>query len=272
MPRYGKLLALAAIATLPAAAQVMERRASIGNGQPGGPGKCTIEVVVDITAEVQISGDRALLRTLAGQPSQWRRFECSSAMPPRPYGFRFSGVDGRGRQQLMADPGRNGTAVIRIDDQQGGSEGYTFDITWEGVGGGPSGPPVGIIQPRRDGNDDRGFGGDNRGFDNRGGDNRGFDDRDRRFDNRTSIRPYEAREAVTACEEAAIDVAIKRYRAQNVVVRRSAIDDGPGRNDWVVGTLESRRGRDWDTFRFSCSVDFRARTMRSVNVDPAGRR
>jgi hypothetical protein len=255
MFNHKKLFALLALAILPAGAQTMERRAAIGNGQPGGPGKCTIEVVVDVSAEVQISGDRAVLRTLAGQPSQWRRFECSSVMPARPYGFRFAGVDGRGRQQLMADPSRNGTAVVRIDDQQSGSEGYTFDITWEGVGGATSGHPVGVIEPRRDG-----FDRDDRRVDNRG------------FDNRTAIRPYETQEAVLACEDAAIDLAISRYRAQNVVVRRSAIDDGPGRNDWVVGTLEARRGRDWDTYRFSCSVDFRARSMRSVNVDPTGPR
>jgi hypothetical protein len=250
---YWKAFALLAAAIVPAGAQVMERRAAIGGGQPNGPGKCTIEVVVDVAAEIQISGDRAVMRTLGGQPSQWRRFECSSALPAHPFGFRFAGVDGRGNQQLIADPGRTGTAVVRIDDPRSGAEGYTFDIFWNGAEG--FAPPPPPIEPRREGFDrdrDRGD--------------------DRRFDNRTSIRPYEAQEAVKACEDAAIQQASERFRTRDVVIRRSAIDDAPGRNDWVVGMMEVRRGRDADPFRFSCSVDFRGRSLRSVSVDPIDRR
>jgi hypothetical protein len=45
-------------------------------------------------------------------------------------------VDGRGRQTLLRDPSSNrGTAVVRIEDPQGGREGYTFDIEWRGAGG-----------------------------------------------------------------------------------------------------------------------------------------
>jgi hypothetical protein len=45
-------------------------------------------------------------------------------------------VDGRGRQTLLRDPASNrGTAVVRIEDPQGGREGYTFDIEWRGAGG-----------------------------------------------------------------------------------------------------------------------------------------
>lgn len=257
MSNYGKFLMLLAVVALPAGAQVSERRANIGGGQPGAPGKCTIEVVVDISAEVEISGDRALLRTLGGQPSQWRRFECSSVMPARPVSFRFAGVDGRGNQRLIADPGRNGTAVVHIDDPKSGSEGYTFDIMWDGVAGyvPPAAPPVGIVQPRREG-----FDRDDRRVENRG------------FDNRAAIRPFEPQDAVLACEDAVIDQATDRLHLQNAVIRRAAIDDAPGRNEWVVGTLEARRGRDWDTYRFACSVDFRARSIRSVNLDPAGPR
>ncbi len=42
------------------------RRATI-TGR-GGDGKCTIEVEVDGSAEVEVSGDVGLLRTLSGQP------------------------------------------------------------------------------------------------------------------------------------------------------------------------------------------------------------
>ena len=151
---------------------------------------------------------------------------------------------------------RGGPAVIHIDDPQGGADGYTFDITWNGSG---QNGPVGGFGPDRDQNRDR--------------------DRDREFDrnrppdrDRAAIRPYEPGEAVRACEDAAIDQAIDRFHTQAVAIRRSSVDDGPGRNDWVVGTLDARRGRDWDVYRFSCSVDFRERRLRSVDLNPAGPR
>ena len=86
-------------------AQTTERRANFTGG--GGPeGKCTVEVIVDGSAEVEIRGDRAILRNLFGQPPQWRRFECTSPMPPNPVNFRFQGVDGRGSQNLVSAPRR----------------------------------------------------------------------------------------------------------------------------------------------------------------------
>lgn len=57
----------------------------------------------------------------------------------RPDNFRFRGIDGRGRQELVRDPNNGGAAVIRIDDPKGGSEGYTFDVEWRGGSGGGGG-------------------------------------------------------------------------------------------------------------------------------------
>ncbi len=108
------------------------RNAEIRGG--GGEGKCTIEVVVDDRAEIEIRGANAVIRTISGNPSTFRRFQCNQPMPERPYGFRFQGVDGRGNQQLVRPAGDGGPAVIRIDDPKGGSEGYTFDIFWSGGG------------------------------------------------------------------------------------------------------------------------------------------
>jgi hypothetical protein len=122
------IMAVAAVAS----AQTFPRRAVIqGGGNPNG-GQCTVEVVVDGAAEVEIRGANAVLRNLSGQPPQWRRFECTSIMPPNPGDFRFSGVDGRGRQQLVASPQNGGAAVVRIEDPDSGSEGYTFKVTWSG--------------------------------------------------------------------------------------------------------------------------------------------
>jgi hypothetical protein len=113
----------------------VERRATLRGGG-GDRGKCTIEVVIDGSAEVEIRGDRAVLRNLAGRPPEWRRFECNSIMPPNPVDFRFQGIDGRGRQTLVRDPRGGSPAVVRLDDPQNGTEGYTFDIMWAGGGGG----------------------------------------------------------------------------------------------------------------------------------------
>ena len=106
------------------------RNANIRGG--GGDGKCTIEVEVDGVAEVEIRGTIARLRTREGQRANWRRFDCNQPMPARPYDFRFRGIDGRGRQDLVRDPSNGGIAVVRIEDPKGGREGYTFDIMWRG--------------------------------------------------------------------------------------------------------------------------------------------
>jgi hypothetical protein len=99
----------------------------------GNDNKCTFEVRVDGIAEVEIHGDYGVLRTIEGGRAEWRRLDCGGHLPNNPGDFRFKGVDGRGRQTLIRDPrGSGGVAVIRIEDPQGGSEGYTGDITWSG--------------------------------------------------------------------------------------------------------------------------------------------
>jgi hypothetical protein len=150
------LLTIAGLA-LSAHAQTLERRADITGGGDRDHGKCTIEVVVDGVAEVEIRGDRGVLRNLAGQPPQWRRFVCNAPMAPHPAGFRFAGVDGRGHQTLVRAPEGGGPAIVRIEDPPSGSEGYTFDIFWQMGGGAP--PSSAQMAPpppdRRDDDGDR---------------------------------------------------------------------------------------------------------------------
>src|SRR5579872_543104 len=135
-------------------AQNQTRRMTVMGGGAPDRGKCTIEVVVDGAAEVEIRGDTATLRNLSGAAPQWRRFECTGPLPSNPGNFRFTGVDGRGRQQLIHDPRSGGSALVRIDDPDSGSEGYTFDITW----GNAAPPPPLQSQDRGQGRpDDRGF-------------------------------------------------------------------------------------------------------------------
>ena len=215
-------------------AQTFERTASfLGGGSPG-RGKCTIEVVVDTAADVEIRGNRAVLRNIAGQPPQWRRFECTESLPPNPAEFRFRGIDGRGRQNLVREPRNGGAAVIRIEDTAGGSEGYTFDIMWGGgYGQGP-------------------------GRNDRGGE---------RFGGGPGRR-FTTEQAVQVCESSIRQQAEQRFRTRNINFRRTTLDDNPGRQDWVIGMFDVRRspGRD-ETFRFSCSVNFDTGQVRSAEIE-----
>ena len=75
---------------------------------------------------------------------QFVRLDCNQPLPSNPNNFRFAGVDGRGKQYLLKPPnGNNGVAIIRIEDNRGGMEGYTGDIMWNGgsnAGGGGQWP------------------------------------------------------------------------------------------------------------------------------------
>jgi hypothetical protein len=258
--------AVLAVLSVPAGAQTVPRRATYQGGESPNEGKCTIEVVVDTAAEVEVRRDNAILRTVSGQPAQWRRFVCTGRMPDNPANFRFKGIDGRGRQDLIRDPRNGGAAVVRIEDREGGSEGYTFDLIWTGSGSGyigQGGPP-----PRE------GFPSAREGFPaGRDGVSSGRDgfpgDRDHDRDRQSSR--FTAEQAIHVCQEGVRQQAYDRFGRADIVFRRTAIDDNPGRNDWVIGAIEMRRGRRSDLFRFSCSVNFDNGRVRSVQLDPLDR-
>lgn len=220
-------MASAVLAT-PMCAQSGERRATLTGGGGNDGGKCTVEVYVDGSADVEIRGERGFLRTLSGQPAQWRRFECSAPMPTNPGEFRFSGVDGRGRQELVQDPSRgNGAAVVRISDSSGGGQGYTFDLVWRGGGSfsGPAGQPM-------------------------GGRNRWGSQND----------------AARACEDAVRERANQQYGFRDIDFGGLNADDNAGRNDRIMGSFAVRRGYNRETFRFSCSVDLDNARVRGVEI------
>src|SRR5437868_14617625 len=101
---YRSLMLIAALAALTGnagAQQQSQRRATMMGGGAPDRGKCTIEVVVDGAAEVEIRGDQGVLRNLNGNPPQWRRFECTGPLPSNPAEFRFAGVDGRGDRKSV---------------------------------------------------------------------------------------------------------------------------------------------------------------------------
>ncbi|MCU1335753.1 MAG: hypothetical protein JWO19_1334, partial [Bryobacterales bacterium] len=255
-------------------AQTVSRKANIVSGGNPNSGRCTVEVAVDGSAEVEIRGDNATLRNTGGQAPQWRRFECTGAMPANPSNFRFAGVDGRGSQNLVRGPGNNGGALVRIADSDAGVGNYTFDVSW-GNGGGQDGGPQYDNRNRQSGQfqgpDDRNRqGGQFQGPDDRnrqGGQFQGPDDRSNRGDYRGEQR-FTQDQTVRVCQDAIRDRAASRFGIQNIDFRSISADNNPGRQDWVSGELAIRRrfGRQ-DVYRFSCSVDFRTGQVRTAQID-----
>jgi len=239
----------------PAGAQTAQRRATITGGRSADSGKCTIEVVVDGAADVEINGANATLRNLSGQPPQWRRFECTSPMPANAANIRFQGIDGRGRQQLMRDPRNGGVAVVRIEDPSGGAEGYTFDMIW---GGGY------ITQNRNDGRqyDQR--------YEARPQEARPQYDSRRDYDGPPRGAPYAGRfstdDAIRECRNEVRERASYRFGTPYLSFENMRIDNNPGRRDWVLGTFTLRRDRR--LHEFACSVDFSSGRVRWAQIDP----
>lgn len=163
---FSMAIALAAVA---AAQPIPQRAAIVGGGNPN-VGQCTISVVVDGQAEIEIRGGNASMRDLGGAPPQWRAFECTSAMPPNPANFQFAGLNGRGHQNLIAEPRDGSPAVIRIEDPEGGASEYTFRFMWSNN---PAGQDRGPSAARTN----QGYQGDPRQGDARQGDYRQGDSR-----------------------------------------------------------------------------------------------
>ena len=226
--------AFAVIATATLSAQSFQRRATFTGGGGADWGRCTVDVIVDGAADVEIRGDTALLRNVSGQSPQWRGFECTSVMPPNPARIRFN-AQGRGRQEMLRDPSNGGVALVRIEDPEGGPGEYRFEITWNAGSGYQSGQ-----------------------YRNRWNDN-GYYQNNR-------ISPDQA---VRVCENTIQQQASDRFYNSNIVFRRTSIDETPGRQDRVNGTFEIRRGFGRsETHNFTCSVDFDNGLVRSARIDP----
>ena len=256
------VIVLTGFVTLLPGQNTQSMRAQIRGGG-GDTGKCTIEVEVDGVADVEVRGDTAFIRTLQGQPSTWRRFECTSVLPRNPADFRFKGIDGRGNVQLIRDPNSSGVAVVRIEDRQGGREGYTFDLEWRGnsfAGNSPYDPNLGNSRRSRDPY--------NNGRDpyNNGRDpynNRNEPYRDDRYSRNRSTYGTFSQETVGMCESAVRDQARRDHGARNIRFLGGDVDDLPGARDRVVGAFEGNRG---ERYVYSCTVNSNNGRIRSVDI------
>jgi len=237
----------------------MQRRAAMVGGGNGNSGRCTGEIVVDGAADLQIQGDTATVRDISGRQPQIQRFECTSAIPPRA-NIRVN-VNGRGNSRLTSSPANGGPAVIHIEDSEGGASPYQFELTWN------NGPNQGDNQlHQQQGNANQGY--PNQGYDQQRYDQRYPDTTDRRQSERPmGYGRFGPQQAVNVCRDAIRQQAMDRFGTQDVNFGRINMDDNPGRRDWVVGTIDVRRGWRDEQHSFSCSVDFDSGRVRSARIE-----
>jgi hypothetical protein len=96
-------------------------------------GHCQIRVWVDNRAEVRMRGDRIWVTTLEGAKGRDEGSECSQPLPFNSVrDFQIHQVSGRSPVTQSQEPSRanNFTAMIAIEDRQGGGDNYAFDVSW----------------------------------------------------------------------------------------------------------------------------------------------
>ena len=97
-------------------------------------GRCEIRVWVDNRAEVRMRGDTIFVRTMEGSKGRDEGSSCSQAIPYNGVrGFQIHQTAGRNKVALAQEPSRanNYTAMIAIDDPQGGGDNYACEVTWQ---------------------------------------------------------------------------------------------------------------------------------------------
>jgi hypothetical protein len=260
---FPALVIFAGCATFLQAQNVQTMRASIRGGGGGDQGKCTIEVEVDHVADVEIRGDMGYIRTLQGQPATWRRFECNAPMPRNPVDFRFKGVDGRGNVNLVRDPRNGGVAVVRVEDRDGGREGYTFDLEWSGGSGYYSGNDPYRNDPYRNDpyRNDPNY--RNNRNDRYSRNDPYYNNNDRYTRNRSIYGEGVTTAAAGMCEDAVRTRARQEYGVRNPLFIGADVNDRPGNRDQVYGAFEDNRGVRYD---YTCTVNTRNGRINQVDV------
>lgn len=106
-------------------------------------GRCEVRMWVDHQAELRLRGDAISVRTLEGARSYDEGSRCSQPLPYNSIGdFQIRQTAGRNRVNLVQQPNRmnNFTALLSINDDQGGGDHYAFELTWRSEGDRPNAP------------------------------------------------------------------------------------------------------------------------------------
>lgn len=106
-------------------------------------GYCAIRVWVDDLVIIHTRGGRVAFETVRGQRARDAGTECSQPLPAADAlaDFKWRGVDGRGRVELLEEPDRRNryTAIVRIEDSKGGGQEHHFRLTWRNLRPGSGG-------------------------------------------------------------------------------------------------------------------------------------
>ncbi|MCO6510042.1 MAG: hypothetical protein J5I65_04545 [Aridibacter famidurans] len=116
-----------------------------GGGGGGDEAGMTWTGRVDGTARVTIRGRNASAREVqTGVQPDNVSYDFYDDLPRREANVRLRVLDGRGSVRLIDEPrsGNGYTAVVEISDPQSGSDFYTFELEWDGRGGGGGRPPA----------------------------------------------------------------------------------------------------------------------------------
>jgi len=116
-------------------AQPTLKQATITGDADSPGGKCILEVILNGSAEIDVLGPTASLRSLTGEPLGWRRFECTGILPPNPDGFQIHLTSGRGRLDVVRHPliDGGGPAGFRVKSSLAFPEVFVLEITWTGT-------------------------------------------------------------------------------------------------------------------------------------------
>lgn len=106
-------------------------------------GRCAIRVWVDNRAELRMRGDGIFVTTLEGARAYDEGSECSQPIPYNSIlNFQVRQTAGRGQVNLAQEPNRlnNYTAMVLIEDRQGGGDSYNLEVSWRSNDGAVNSP------------------------------------------------------------------------------------------------------------------------------------
>ncbi len=87
---------------------------------------------VDGSDYIELRRDRVTVRHMEAQPITGANFNVRSPLPQRPVTVQLNKLQGRGKVVLYQQPSaaNNFTASVYIEDNQGGSDFYEFELIW----------------------------------------------------------------------------------------------------------------------------------------------
>ncbi|NWG13437.1 MAG: hypothetical protein HXY20_07895 [Acidobacteria bacterium] len=87
---------------------------------------------VDGSDWIMLRGDAVTIRHLANKPIKDSSYDLRSSMPCRQLMVQLKKLRGRGKVEIIQQPGlfNDCTAIVLLEDPQGGDDTYEFELTW----------------------------------------------------------------------------------------------------------------------------------------------